>query len=101
VSAAAASGWLNDLVEYRQNTPELLAAIVQLGALTGDPLRDIDEPALDAARQRVTDAGAQSDAQPLYQVVTETLANVSRAFGEPLPHGLQLVGDVGNRQQAR
>src|SRR5215468_4760337 len=100
VPAPVASRWLNDLIQYVQNTPELLAAIVQLGALTGDPLRDVDEPVLDAARQRVIDAGAQSDAQPLYTVVTETFANVSRAFGEPLPNGLQLVDNVGDRQQA-
>jgi hypothetical protein len=100
VPASVASRWLNDLIQYEQNTLELLAAIVQLGALTGDPLRDVDEPALDAARQRVSDAGAQSDAQPLYEVVTETVANVSRAFGEPLPNGLQLVGDVRDRQRA-
>jgi hypothetical protein len=91
VLASDATRWLNDLIEYRQNAPELLAAIVQLGSLTGDPLRDVDEPVLDAARQRVTDAGVQADAQPLYKVVTETFANVSRAFGEPLPNGLQLV----------
>jgi len=100
VPAPVASRWLNDLIQYEQNTPELLAAIVQLGALTDDPLRDVDESALDAARQRVIDAGAQSDAQALYTVVTETFANVSRAFGEPLPNGLQLV-DAGDRQQTR
>jgi hypothetical protein len=101
VPASVASGWLNDLIQHKQNTPELLAAIVQLGSLTGDPLRDVDEPVLDAARRRVSDAGAPSDAQPLYKVVTETFANVSRAFGEPLPNGLQLVGDGGDRQRAR
>ena len=101
VLASDAARWLNDLIEYRQNTPELLAAIVQLGSLTDDPLRDVDDRVLDAARQRVTDAGVQADAQPLYRVVTETFANVSRAFGEPLPNGLQLVHDVGDRTRAR
>jgi len=101
VPVSVASGWLTDLIQYKQNSSELLAAIVQLGSLTGDPLRDVDEPMLDAARQRVSDAGIQSDAQPLYEVVTETFANVSRAFGEPLPNGLQLVADGGDRQRAR
>src|SRR5262249_39638609 len=77
VPASVASRWLSDLIHVRENTPELLAAIVQLGSLTGDSLRDVDEPVLEAARQRVTDAGAQADAQPLYEVVTETFANVS------------------------
>jgi hypothetical protein len=36
----------------------------------------------------------------LYEVVTETFANASRAFGEPLPNGLQLVGDARDPQQA-
>jgi hypothetical protein len=98
VPASVASRWLHDLVQQKQNTPELLSAVVQLGSLTDDPLRDVDEHVLEAARQRVSEAGAQSDAQPLYTVVTETFANVSRAFGEPLPHGLQLVGDAAARR---
>jgi hypothetical protein len=31
----------------------------------------------------------------LYEVVTATLVDTSRAFGEPLPNGLQLGGDAG------
>jgi hypothetical protein len=100
VPAFVAGRWLTALVQDRTNTPELLSAIVQLGSLTGDPLRDVDEPVLDAARKRVSDAGSQSDAQPLYEIVTETLANASRAFGEPLPNGLHLVPDADVRQQA-
>jgi hypothetical protein len=91
VPASVAARWLEELVGDKQNSSELLAAIVQIGALTGDPLRDMDEDMLDAARQRIRDTGIDSDARPLYEVVTETMANMSRAFGEPLPNGLQLV----------
>src|SRR6188508_1063598 len=52
VAASDAGRWLEELVANRRSTPELFAAIVQIGALTGDPLRDLDELAADAARQR-------------------------------------------------
>ena len=43
------------------------------------------------------DAGVDPDAaRPLYEVVTATLADTSRAFGEPLPNGLRLGGDLGS-----
>jgi len=91
VPAPVAGRWLEELARYKQSSSELLEAIVQIGALTGDPLRDVEEGVLNAARQRVRDAGFDSDAKPLFEVVPETLTNMSRAFGEPLPNGLQLV----------
>ena len=57
VAASDAGRWLEELVANERSTPEVFAAIVQLGALTGDPLRDLDELVLDAARQRLRDAG--------------------------------------------
>jgi len=60
-------------------------------------LRDLDELAADAARQRLRDAGVDPDqARPLYEVVTATFADTSRAFGEPLPNGLRLSNDSGS-----
>jgi len=97
VAASDAGRWLEELVANRRSTPELFAAIVQIGALTGDPLRDLDELAADAARQRLRDAGVDPDqARPLYEVVTATFADTSRAFGEPLPNGLRLSNDSGS-----
>ena len=37
-------------------------------------------------------AGAEAESRGLYEVMTATLADTSRAFGEPLPNGLTLVG---------
>jgi len=97
VATSGAARWLEGLIANDKNTAELFAAIVQIGALTGDPLRDLDEHAVDAARQRLRNAGVDPDAaRPLYEVVTGTFADTSRAFGESLPNGLRLGGDVGS-----
>ena len=52
VAASDAGRWLEDLVANDRSTPERFAAIVQIGALTGDSHRDLDERTLDAGRQR-------------------------------------------------
>jgi hypothetical protein len=101
VGASDAGRWLEELVANERSTPEVFAAIVQIGALTGDPLRDLDELVLDAARQRLRDAGVEPDqARPLYEVVAATFADTSRAFGEPLPNGLRLSDDAGSGPSA-
>jgi len=101
VTASDAGRWLEELIANERDTAELFAAIVQIGALTGDPLRDLDENVFAAVRQRVRDAGVDPDAtRPLYEVVTATFADTSRAFGESLPHGLRLGGDVGSETPA-
>jgi hypothetical protein len=101
VAASDAGRWLEELVANERRTPELLAAIVQISALTGDALRDLDERVLDAARQRLRDAGVdQAQARPLYEIVTATFADTSRAFGEPLPNGLRLGDDAGREPSA-
>jgi molecular chaperone DnaK (HSP70) len=95
VAPSDAGRWLEELVANKRSTPELFAAIVQIGALTGDPLRDLDELVLDAARRRLRDAGVDPDqARPLYEIVMATFADTSRAFGEPLPNGLRLGDDA-------
>ena len=101
VAVSDAGRWLEELVANERSTPEVFAAIVQIGALTGDPLRDLDELVLDAARQRLRDAGVEPDqARPLYEVVAATFADASRAFGEPLPNGLRLSDDAGSGPSA-
>jgi hypothetical protein len=95
VAASEAGRWLEALIANEKETDELFAAIVQIGALTGDALRDLDENIVDAARQRLRNAGVDRNAAlPLYEVVTATFADASRAFGESLPNGLRLEGDV-------
>jgi hypothetical protein len=101
VAASDAGRWLEGLIANDKNTAELFAAIVQIGALTGDPLRDLDAHIVDAARQRLRNAGVEPDAaRPLYEVVTATFAETSRAFGESLPNGLRLGGEAGGGPSA-
>ena len=60
VAASDAGRWLEELIANQTDTPELFAAIVQIGALTGDPLRDLDEHVLEAARQSAAERGRRS-----------------------------------------
>ena len=96
VPASDAGRWLEQLLATRRESPDLAAAIVQIGALTGDAARDVDLRVVDAARQRLRDADIDPvPSRPLYEVVTATFADTSRAFGEPLPNGLRLRTDSG------
>jgi actin-like ATPase involved in cell morphogenesis len=97
VSAADASRWLEVLLDNPHDTPELFASIVQIAALTGDPLREVGEHLLDRARRRLEAVGVDAESRPLYEVMTPTLADTSRAFGEPLPNGLKLVDPLPGR----
>jgi hypothetical protein len=91
VPAADAARWLDELIAIRRDNPELAMAIVQVAALTGDPLRDLPERSRDTARQRLLGAALDSEAlRPLHEVVAPTFADTNRTFGEPLPHGLRL-----------
>jgi hypothetical protein len=95
VAPSDAVHWLEELVAIERGSPDLFAAFVQIGALTDDPLRDLEERVVDAVRQRLRDAGVDPDvARPLYDVVTATFADASHAFGEPLPNGLRLTGEA-------
>jgi hypothetical protein len=90
VPPADAARWLEQLTKLPP-TPELVAAIVQIAGRTGDPLRDLDEVALDAARRHSAQAQVDPDAlRPLSEVVARSFADASHAFGEPLPNGLRL-----------
>jgi molecular chaperone DnaK (HSP70) len=91
VPPADAARWLERLLAIEEMTPGLGAAIVEIGALTGDPLRDLPPDARGAARRALFDAGFGDEAvQPLLEVVRAGAAETSRAFGEPLPVGLRL-----------
>jgi hypothetical protein len=95
VAASVAGRWLDELIANEEETAELFAAIVQIAALTGDPLRDLDEHVIEGARQRLRNAGVDPDAaRPLSEVVKATFADTSRAFGESLPNGLRLDADL-------
>jgi hypothetical protein len=90
VSAADAARWLEQLMAIKRWTRELGAAIIEIGAVTADPMRDVDAEVLAAARECLRAAAVQPEAsRPLYEVVGPTLADTSRALGEPLPNGLR------------
>jgi hypothetical protein len=86
-----ASRWIQALLAIKRTPPELAAAVVQIGALTGDLLRDVDAAVISRARQRISDTNLdEAWARPLYEVVATSHDAASRVFGEPLPHGLRL-----------
>ncbi len=90
-----AGRWVDALLSIKKITPELAAAIVQIAARVGDPLRDLDEEQLGRARTRMREGGIDGDALlPLEEVVVATSTfDANRVFGEPLPDGLRLDGD--------
>ena len=77
---------------FEVTPPELAAAIVQIAARTGDPLRDLEPAVVNSARARLREAGIAADAlRPLEEVVTTSMEDANRVFGEPLPDGLRLA----------
>ncbi len=87
-----AGEWLDQLLAIKVMKAELAAAIVQIAARAGDPLRDLDEERRARALARLRDANVDRDAlRPLEEVVPMSPLDVNRVFGEPLPRGLSLV----------
>jgi len=86
-----AGRWLDALLSIKLITPEFAAAVVQVGARVGDPLRDLDEEHLTRARTRLCDGGIAGEAlRPLEEVIPTLTFDANRVFGEPLPDGLRL-----------
>jgi hypothetical protein len=91
VPAADAARWVQQLAALKPATPDLAIALVQMAALTGDPLRDLDDRARAAARAAVELAvGIGEAVRPLFEVISTSAADANRVFGEPLPDGLRL-----------
>ena len=72
-------------------TPDAAAAIVQIGARTDDPARDIPSSAAETAAARLLTAGFVEPAEQLQNVLPADRADAGRVFGESLPEGLQLA----------
>ena len=86
-----ASVWLARLVDLKTVTGEVAAAIVRIGALTGDAARDLPTDVREAAAARLRrDGPPDGDVAPLLEIRHDDGADVARAFGEPLPEGLRL-----------
>jgi hypothetical protein len=94
VPASAAERWIERLLELKSIPPDVAAVVVQLGALTGDPARDVPVSLRQRAIETLSAAGVPGEAlAPLEQVVPVSRASAGRAFGEPLPEGLRLESD--------
>lgn len=90
VPAERAAAWIQRLLAARTLTAEGAAAIAQMGARTGDPLRDVDENVQARAIAGLEKAGFASETGPLREVVPFDDRQGLRRFGEELPTGLRL-----------
>jgi molecular chaperone DnaK (HSP70) len=93
VAPATAEQWIGRLLALRQMTADAAAAVVQIGALTGDPARDISDEARTNALGRLQAAGVADNAlEALVSIVTPDRVDAVRVFGESLPEGLRVSG---------
>ncbi len=93
VPAAVAEKWLGALLALRELTADVASAVVQVGARTNDPGRDISDDLRHRAVARLTDAGTAGELiQGLREYRPPTRADALRIFGDSLPEGLRLVG---------
>ena len=90
VPSSVAERWIDVLIA-RPITPEIADAVVQMGARTDDPGRDIGEDVRVRVIGTLVSAGLDSDVvRPLVDVVPVRRVNLAQAFGESLPQGLTL-----------
>jgi hypothetical protein len=90
VPVEEAASWINFLLQF-PTTTELASAIVQLGARTNDPARNIPEDLREQTIDRLTKAGINSELiESLRTYIPPTRMDAARIFGESLPEGLRL-----------
>jgi hypothetical protein len=93
VPAEAAAEWIKALLRLPHLTPDVASAIVQLGARTDDPLRDVENDLRWEAMLRLNKAGMTDHLiESLREYTPPGRADAIRIFGESLPEGLRLVG---------
>jgi hypothetical protein len=92
VAPAVAARWMDALMTLRDIGPDAAAALVQIGAETGDPARDVPADLRQRTIARLEESGLPPDAlEPLRAVVRPDRAAATRAFGESLPQGLRIT----------
>ncbi len=92
VPASTAATWLQTLLDLPDVTPDIADIIVQLGARTDDPDRDISPDVRQEALTRLEQAGiTEARLQRLRDYTPAEHADAARLFGESLPAGLRLV----------
>ena len=87
VPARVAERWIERLLALKDITADAAAAIVQIGARTDDPARDVSSDVAHAAVARLAPLGC--DAAPLQHAAAPF--DAGRIFGESLPEGLHLA----------
>jgi hypothetical protein len=93
IPAEVAAQWIRSLLRLHELTPDVASAVVQLGARTNDPHRDIDTEARWEALVKLNEVGlAGSLIESLSEYVPPGRNDAVRIFGESLPEGLRLVG---------
>jgi hypothetical protein len=90
VPPTVAERWI-DALTARPVTPEVADTVVQIGARTDDPARDIGEDVRARLGALLASAGIDRDViEPLVAVVPDRRIDLAQAFGESLPEGLML-----------
>jgi molecular chaperone DnaK (HSP70) len=95
VPVVNASSWIKSLLQLNEITPDVASAIVQLGALTGDPQRDIEGDLRWSALVKLNEVGmTEGLLESLREYVPPGRNDAIRIFGESLPEGLRLSADL-------
>ena len=102
VPPPVAERWIDRLLS-KGLTADTTAAVVQIGARTNDPARDISDEARGRLLSMASAAGLPPETvAPLTQVVAPRPLDFAQAFGEALPEGLRLrTNDSGNAESVR
>ena len=90
VPPATAERWIDRLLSLKVVTAETAAAIVHIGAMTGDQARDISLRVRQSAIDRLRRDGFADALNPLLAVQHADRDEAVRVFGESLPEGLLL-----------
>ncbi len=92
IPADTAAAWLQALLDLPNLTPDIASTIIQLGARTDDPVRDINDELRHVALTKLSAARCpETLRQSLYEYLPPARTDVARIFGESLPAGLRLV----------
>jgi DNA-K related protein/Hsp70 protein len=93
IPAEVAAQWMKSLLRLGELTPDVASAVVQLGARTNDPHRDVETDSRWEAMVRLNEVGLTGALiESLREYVPPGRNDAVRIFGESLPEGLRLVG---------
>lgn len=91
VGPNVAERWIDALLGFKGVSPDLVSAILLIGARTGDPARDISPDLADRAFTWLKEAGIDGGLlRGLREPLPQDRVDAGRVFGESLPEGLRL-----------